>query len=121
MSDEKWTAGPWRLETVPTNNGQGSCHKIGPFPSLGVYSETWACVYADSMRIGIDYGHSKVGDELLANAHLIKASPRLYAALRDVLPYAEACIGPTWRATPPHDSVIAEARAALAAARGEQA
>ena len=38
---------------------------------------------------------------------------RLREALADVLPYAEASIGPSWRANPPADSVITKARAAL--------
>lgn len=78
MSAPKFTPGPWSLETVPTS--MGTCHKIGPFPSRGFHSETHACVYADSVRRH-DYGHCKVGDELLANARLIAAAPDLYAAL----------------------------------------
>ena len=78
------TPGPWTLETVPTSNGSGSCHKIGPFPSLGVYDQTHACVYADSVRIGIDDrgGVCRVADELLANARLMAAAPDLLAQLR---------------------------------------
>jgi hypothetical protein len=87
MSEPKFTPGPWTLETVPINGGRGCCHKIGPFPSLGVYDETHACVYADGIRIGIEDrgGVSKVGDELAANARLIAAAPELYEALRCLL------------------------------------
>jgi hypothetical protein len=83
MSETKFTPGPWTLETVPINGGRGCCHKIGPFPSLGVYDETHACVYADGIRIGIEDrgGVSKVGDELAANARLIAAAPELCKAL----------------------------------------
>lgn len=38
---------------------------------------------------------------------------RLREAVRDLLPYAEAAIGPSWRANPPSDSVITKARQAL--------
>jgi hypothetical protein len=69
------TAGPWSLETVTTSIG--SCHKIGPFPSLSVYEKTYACIYADNVSVG-DEKHSNVGTELLANARLIAASPILY-------------------------------------------
>ena len=45
MSTTKWTPGPWSLETVPTSCGV--CHKIGPFPSKGIFhTHGYACVYA---------------------------------------------------------------------------
>jgi hypothetical protein len=66
----------------------GTCHKIGPFPSnSGVHKDTYACVYADNVRMD-DYGHSKVGDELLANARLIAAAPCLLKALQSLIPQA---------------------------------
>lgn len=40
----------------------------------------------------------------------------LAQALRDVLPYAEAAIGPAWRANPPADSVLSFAKLALSRA-----
>lgn len=43
------------------------------------------------------------------------------AALKDVLPYAEACVGPTWRANPPSDSVITAARKVISKALGSEA
>ena len=42
----------------------------------------------------------------------------LQEALRELLPYAEACIGPSWRASPPVDSVITNARYVLAKGNG---
>lgn len=39
------------------------------------------------------------------------------AAMRDLLPYAEACIGPTHRTNPPYDSVLTAARAIIAKAQ----
>jgi len=71
------TAGPWSLNTVPTT--VGSCHKIGPFPR-GLSGETWACVYADGCRIGVD-DNTPNAVELHANARLIAAAPDLLAAL----------------------------------------
>ena len=81
VMSNKHTQGPWTLETVDTSIG--TCHKIGPFPSNGARSETYACVYADNIRKH-DYGHSKNGDELLANAHLIAAAPELLDVCRQV-------------------------------------
>jgi hypothetical protein len=75
------TPGPWGISTVPTSIG--TCHKIGPFPSLGNNGQTYACVYADNVRER-DYGYTKVGDELLANARLIAAAPELLEALREL-------------------------------------
>lgn len=75
------TPGPWNLETVETS--LGTCHKIGPFPSLGVYPQTHACMYADNVRL-TDYGNSAVGDELLANARLIAAAPELLELVDDL-------------------------------------
>lgn len=70
------TAGPWSLTTVPTS--AGSCHKIGPFPaSRPGRAPTFACIYADGIRIGIDDG-LPTAIELAANARLIAASPTMY-------------------------------------------
>lgn len=71
------TKGPWNLETVPTT--AGSCHKIGPFPSMGVRPQVHACVYADGIRLGLDE-NSPVAVELRANARLIAAAPDLLEA-----------------------------------------
>ena len=74
------TPGEWSLKTVPTSDG--SCHKIGPFPSASrVHSETHACVYAIGIRLGID-DSTPVARELLANARLMAAcSPDNIAAI----------------------------------------
>lgn len=74
------TPGEWSLKTVPTSDG--SCHKIGPFPSASrVHSETHACVYAIGIRLGID-DSTPVARELLANARLMAAcSPANVAAI----------------------------------------
>jgi hypothetical protein len=72
------TSGPWILATVPTS--VGSCHKIGPFPN-GSRVATFACVYADGHRLGID-DNCAAAVELAANARLIAAAPDLLDALR---------------------------------------
>lgn len=74
----KHTPGPWILMTVPTS--VGSCHKVGPFPN-GSRSETFACVYADGLRKGID-DELPAAQELVANARLIAAAPDMLVALR---------------------------------------
>ena len=74
------TPGPWSLTTVPTS--AGSCHKIGPFPARRPGgAPTFACVYADGIRIGIDDGMPRA-IELAANARLIAAAPQLLEALQ---------------------------------------
>jgi len=67
------TPGPWSLMTVPTS--VGSCHKIGPFPN-GDRVSTFACIYADGHRNGIDDANP-AAQELAANARLIAAAPML--------------------------------------------
>lgn len=70
------TAGPWSLTTVPTS--VGSCHKVGPFPArVPDGAPTFACVYANGIRIGID-DELPHAIELAANARLIAASPTMY-------------------------------------------
>ncbi len=77
------TPGPWLLTTVPTS--AGSCHKIGPFPPRRPGgAPTFACVYADGIRIGID-DRMPNAIELAANASLIAAAPDLIEALRAVV------------------------------------
>ncbi|WP_309601197.1 hypothetical protein [Burkholderia multivorans] len=78
MNEIKSTPGPWILATVPTS--VGSCHKIGPFPSAGHRPHTYACVYADGIRPGIDDA-LPAAIELAANARLMAASPDMALAL----------------------------------------
>ena len=111
------TPGPWTLETVPTSIG--SCHKIGPFPSGRLASGTYACVYADGIRIGVD-DNIPMAVELLANARLIAAAPDLLAALQQL-------VAATWGLAPAtsadgcytDDPKERDARAAIAKATGE--
>lgn len=111
------TAGPWSLTTVPTS--AGSCHKIGPFQaSRPGRAPTFACVYADGIRIGIDDRLPRA-IELAANARLIAAAPELLAALERAY---MALIG----YLPAHrngvtDAAIGAASAAITKATGEAA
>jgi hypothetical protein len=74
------TPGPWTLTTVLTQVGH--CHKIGPFPSRGAHSETFACVYVDGLGL-----RAEDSPELLANARLIAAAPELVAAILERCEY----------------------------------
>jgi hypothetical protein len=107
----KHTPGPWGLETVPTS--AGSCHKIGPFPSMGVRPQVHACVYADGIRLGLDE-KSPVAVELLANARLIAAAPELLEACLRLV----GSLG-VMTEDPDNDGDIVFARAAIAKAKGE--
>lgn len=123
------TPGPWSMATVPTS--VGSCHKIGPFPNGAARVETYACVYADGQRIGID-DESAVSKELKANASLIAAAPDLLEALDSADRVIEVLLAnmPTesrCRALEdldnrflPEQQLRAHRRAAIAKATGEQ-
>lgn len=113
------TPGPWTLETV--NTSVGICHKIGPFPSnSGIHPTASACVYADNIRMD-DVGHSKVGDELLANARLIAAAPDLLAVVK-ALDADWSTEGdpdaPNWPIAESTRGIWKAARAAIAKAEG---
>jgi hypothetical protein len=72
MSDEqKFTPGPWTLETVRTS--VGVCHKIGRLGSSTKLNH--ACLYDDC------YSAEPRDLQLLADARLIAAAPELYEAL----------------------------------------
>lgn len=105
MTDTKHTPGPWGLITVPTSIGQ--CHKIGSFP--GRLKDNHACIYDD----GAPAGHSEHSAELLANAHLIAATPELLEALEDCVEFLQRQ-GPAGATR-----VAAKAREAIAKAKGE--
>ena len=109
------TPGPWILMTVPTS--VGSCHKIGPFPN-GSRSATFACVYADGHRLGIDDA-SGPATELRANARLIAAAPDLLAALVRQLENIDVWLN-TGAASGPEESrsIYEQMRAAADKARG---
>lgn len=105
------TPGPWKLETVSTS--VGSCHKIGPFPSNGVYGETHTCIYSDNVRVG-ETGNT-IGNELLANARLIAAAPELLEALKSMV----SAFHPTQGGSNIYcDAATDMARAAIARAEG---
>lgn len=87
MNEIKHTPGPWILATVPTS--VGSCHKIGPFPGAGHHPYTYACVYADGIRPGIDDA-LPAAVELAANARLMSASPDMALALEMLAADADA-------------------------------
>lgn len=117
------TPGPWSLKTVPTSDG--SCHKIGPFPSASrVHSETHACVYASGIRLGID-DSTPVARELLANARLIAAAPELLDALTRMLkqfPADSDLYAAGWDSSAINEACDAydTARAAIRKATGEE-
>lgn len=87
MNEIKSTPGPWILATVPTS--VGSCHKIGPFPGAGHRPHTYACVYADGIRPGIDDA-LPAAIELAANARLMSASPDMALVLELLSAEADA-------------------------------
>jgi hypothetical protein len=108
----KYTPGPWILATVPTS--VGSCHKIGPFPN-GSRVETFACVYADGIRLGIDDANP-AAVQLAANARLIAAAPMMLEALQDCLTAMTALhCGSVSKA-----DIVESARSAIAQATGEK-
>lgn len=111
MSGAKHTPGPWVLATVPTS--VGTCHKIGPFPN-GSRAPTFACVYADGHRLGID-DDNQAPAELAANARVIAAAPDLLEALQRL---HEACVKDGWPAYGAHPHAMEVARAAIAKATG---
>jgi len=66
----KHTPGPWKNERVPiqSQGGSNTCYKIGPFE---------ACIYDDWMQRERGFYE----DEIMANAKLIAAAPKLLEAL----------------------------------------
>jgi len=99
-SEPKWTKGPWTLD----RSGRISAHLKGADGR-----------YIVSFPVGADYWHEPEGWDLTqdgADARLMTSAPELYEALAEFL--READVG--------HVSVKTDrkARAALAAARGEQ-
>ena len=87
--ETKWTPGPWGIEGAGLDNNR--YYQIVPLTKAGELD--WAREIGETV------------DDNIANAHLIAAAPRLYAAL-------EALFGAFGH------KEIAEAEAALAEARG---
>lgn len=114
------TPGPWILATVRTS--VGSCHKIGPFPN-GDRAKTFACVYADGHRIGIDDANP-ASAELRANARLVAAAPELLEACQAMIEWdaREQDYAVDFNARMELCRIAFDkARAAIAKATGEQA
>ena len=113
MTDTKWTAGPWGMQTVETSCGV--CHKIGPWPHEWRHGkEMSACIYDD-------YPSPTRGtDAMIANAHLIAAAPDLYEALDMVVRRLSADIEDGSRPDQwSMQALVDKARAAQKKARGE--
>lgn len=102
MSATKWTPGPW---FVGVQNDWPYVIDRAPSASGMDCTNDQCTNIVASIR-------AENGGEALANAHLIAASPRLYAAL-------EALAACHAEQVDELDPEIIEARAALAAARGE--
>ena len=81
---EKATPDALTVETVATS--AGSCHKIGPLPVVGHrHQENYACIYADSMRVGIDdnlTGSRRLRAFADLFAELVNNAPAIIEALR---------------------------------------
>jgi len=103
MSANKWTPGPWTMETVRTS--VGLCFKVGPFPwRNGKLNH--ACIYAD-------YPSSAEHAEAIANACLIAQAPDLADALLGCIEHME------WSTAQGKEAYL-KAKSALARARGDQ-
>jgi hypothetical protein len=106
------TPGPWRLETVMT--ACGICHKIGPFPPKpGTARENHACIYSDYP------GRSPHDVEMLANAHLIAAAPKLLKACELLVAYDDGDPERFEDIVLAYAKAVEAARSAIAAATGE--
>lgn len=73
-----------RLSVEVVKTCVGTCITIGPLPDpSGTGKGNSACIYADNVNER-DYGHHKIGDELLATAHLFASAPETAAELTRV-------------------------------------
>lgn len=99
MSDEpKWTPGPWVVQ-------QRMDHPR-VCPAQEIFTPEWDVVSSD------------LGIRRSADAHLIAAAPKMYAALEGMLELYEVIFSGAHE-TPVTKSYRVEAEAALAEARGE--
>jgi hypothetical protein len=96
-----WTAGPWWISTANPNN-------------FSVFSNNGRVAYTAISQLS---SRCKEGQ---ANARLIAAALRLYAALENLLgQFDQAHIAHMFERSPSAQSAMAEATAALKLARGE--
>ena len=107
MTETKFTKGPWDIGRVPiqSRGGSNTCLKIGPFV---------ACIYDD-------YRQRERGiteQEIVANADLIAAAPKLYETVEDLLDVISWPGGDGYEVDANRPNVR-KAEAVLAKARGE--
>ena len=110
MSETKWTPGRF---AVAVNNDDFIAG-----PQVTVYA-----LEIDAPDEPLATMHGSNSEEVLANAHLFKAAPQLYKALDTAVRLYETyalVAQPTPGDDLPVGRWLADARAALAAARGEQ-
>ena len=112
MSKPQWTPGPW----LPS--GRGSLYPDTTIEQYLYVITGYETDSGDDLICDVNIGHGSYAEQK-ANVHLIAAAPDLYNALEKALAAIAwwqnehgCCHGAT-------DSEIAEARAALAKARGE--
>ena len=101
MSDTKFTPGPWDAQP----DDLGIMHGHQPYSVVTDGVKTVAAVLVSKQD----------GDEMAANSYLIAAAPRMYEALKEMIKNDYAT------GSADHYARTAKARAALAAARGEDA
>lgn len=104
MTERKWTPGPWFIDDELKEH---CCHET----AIGAKVPYGSGMYGKDVGIIVEvWGNDNYAD----NAHLITAAPEIYEALASIV--NELTYGECPPALKPE---IAEARAALAKARGE--
>lgn len=107
-SETKWTPGPWEIDPTTRHSEICTIYNLPTMPTEDGMGQGWAYI-----RGAIGYFPADA-EEMLANAHLIAAAPRLYDELVQA---KEALLALGFV---PASERIEQIDATLAAARGEQ-
>jgi len=75
MSEEKFTPGPWVIDTIPSHENANNCY------SFLIRSKGW---HISAIHNDPNENDFEGNDEEIANANLIAAAPEMYHALKHV-------------------------------------